>query len=165
MKWLCWCQAGWCAGFFYFLFTYNHLEFTENCLNKKKISSNQQLCQQKCLTDVKCQRESGRLIQHYKKATVVQTTAAYNKGIPNTVSEHVNPWSTRKPYRLPLPSAKERTLWLHFPQWTVTEWKNIAWSDECWGTLVQIVCLRAAAQVNFVVDTVHPFKTTDPNFL
>ncbi|KAG8566174.1 hypothetical protein GDO81_013129 [Engystomops pustulosus] len=43
-------------------------------------------------------------------------------------------YSSRRPHRVPLLSAKNRKLRLQFSQahrnWTVEDWKNVAWSDE-----------------------------------
>ncbi len=43
-------------------------------------------------------------------------------------------YSSRRPHRVPLLSAKNRKWSLQFPQahqnWTMEDWKNIAWSNE-----------------------------------
>ncbi len=43
-------------------------------------------------------------------------------------------YSSRRPHRVPLLSATNRKRWLQFEQahqnWTIEDWKNIAWSDE-----------------------------------
>ncbi len=59
----------------------------------------------------------------------------------NTISEHTTRrtlkqmgYSSRRPHRVLLLSAKNRKRWLQFAQahqnWTIEDWKNIAWSDE-----------------------------------
>ncbi len=54
---------------------------------KEKISSEWQLCGQKCLVDVRGQRRMGRLVRDDRKATVTQITTRYNQGVKNTISE------------------------------------------------------------------------------
>ncbi len=43
-------------------------------------------------------------------------------------------YSSRRPHRVPFPSAKNRRWRLQFAQahqnWTIEDWKNVAWSDE-----------------------------------
>ncbi len=43
-------------------------------------------------------------------------------------------YSSRRPHRVPLLSSKNRKLRLKFAQvhqnWTIEDWKNVAWSDE-----------------------------------
>ncbi len=59
----------------------------------------------------------------------------------NTISEHTTRrtlkqmgYSSRRPNRVPLLSAKNRKRRLQFAQahqnWTIKDWKNVAWSDE-----------------------------------
>ncbi len=61
--------------------------------------------------------------------------------MPNTISEHTTRrtlkqmgYSSRRPHRVLFLSAKNRTRMLQFTQdhqnWTIEDWKNIAWSDE-----------------------------------
>ncbi len=108
---------------------------------KEKISSEQQLCGRKCLVDVRGQRRMGSLIRDDRKATVTQITTRYNQGMQNTISELTTlrtlkqmVYSSRRPHRVPLLSAKNRKLRLQFTQahqnWTIEDWKNVAWSDE-----------------------------------
>ncbi len=84
----------------------------------------------------------GRLVRDYRKATVTQITPRYNQGIQNTISEHTTHRtlkqmgsSSRRPHRVPLLSAKNRKRRIQFTQtqqnWTIEDWKNVAWSDEC----------------------------------
>ncbi len=91
-----------------------------------------------------CQRRMGRLVRDDRKATVTQITTRYNQGMQNTISECTTRWtqmgySSRRPHRVPLLSAKNRTRRLQFTQahqnWTIEDWKNIAWSDESWFLL------------------------------
>ncbi len=64
----------------------------------------------------------------------------------NTISEHITRrtlkqmgYSSRRPHRVPLLSAKNRKRRLQFTQdhqnWTIEDWKNVAWSDESWFLL------------------------------
>ncbi len=83
----------------------------------------------------------GSLIRDDRKATVTQITTRYNQGMQNTISELTTlrtlkqmVYSSRRPHRVPLLSAKNRKLRLQFAQahqnWTIEDWKNVAWSDE-----------------------------------
>ncbi len=88
-----------------------------------------------------CQRRMGRLVRDDRKATVTQITTRYNQGMQNTISERTTRrtlkqmgYSSRRPHRVPLLSAKNRKRRLQFAQahqnWTIEDWKNVAWSDE-----------------------------------
>ncbi len=83
----------------------------------------------------------GRLVRDYRKATITQITTRYNQGMQNTISERTTRrtlkqmgYSSRRPHRVPLLSAKNRKLRQQFAQahqnWTIEDWKNVAWSDE-----------------------------------
>ncbi len=106
-----------------------------------KISSERQLCGWKYLVDVRGQRRLGRLVRDDIKATVTQITTCYNQDMQNTISERTAHrtlkqmgYSSRRPHRVPLMSAKNRKRRLQFTQthqnWTIEDWKNVAWSDE-----------------------------------
>ncbi len=108
---------------------------------KEKISSEWQLCGWKWLVDVRGQRRMGRLVRDDRKTTVTQINTRYNQGMQNTISEHTTHRtlkqmgsSSRRPHRVPLLSAKNRKRRIQFTQahynWTIEDWKNIAWSDE-----------------------------------
>ncbi len=108
---------------------------------KEKISSERQLCGWKCLVDVRDQRRMGRLVKDDRKATVTQITAHYNQGMQNTISERTTRrtlkqmgYSSRRPHRVLLLSAKNRKRRLQFTQahqnWTIEDWKSVVWSDE-----------------------------------
>ncbi len=108
---------------------------------KEKISSERQLCGRKCLVDVRGQRRMGRLVRDDRKATVTQITTRYNQGMQNTISERTTRrtlkqmgYSSRRPHQVPLLSDKNRKRRLQFAQahwnWTIEDWKNVAWSDE-----------------------------------
>ncbi len=108
---------------------------------KEKISSERQLCGWKCLVDVRGQRRMGRLVRDDRKTTVTQITTRYNQDLQNTISEHTTrrtlkqmDSSSRRPHRVPLRSDKNRTRRIQFTQdhqnWTIEDWKNVAWSDE-----------------------------------
>ncbi len=82
----------------------------------------------------------GRLVRDDRKAIVTQITTRYNQGIQNAISERTTrrtlkqSYSSRRPHRVPLLSAKNRKRRLQFAQahqhWTIEDWKNVAWSDE-----------------------------------
>ncbi len=139
-KWLwtwngCWCQTG--AGFSRTTNSRVYREWSE----KEKISSERQLCGRKCPVDVRDQRRMGRLVRDDRDATVTQITTRYNQGMQNTISERTTcqtlkqmGYSSRRPHRVPLLSAKNRKQRLQFTQahqnWTIEHWKTFAWSDE-----------------------------------
>ncbi len=83
----------------------------------------------------------GRLVRDDRKATVTQITTLYNQGMPNTIFEHTTHrtlkqmgYSSRRPHRVPLLSAKNRKRRIQFAQvhqnWIIEDCKNVAWSDE-----------------------------------
>ncbi len=103
---------------------------------KEKISSERQLCGRKCLVDVRGQRRMVRLVRDDRKATVTQIITRYNQGMQNTISECTThrtlkqmDYSSRRPHRVPLLSAKNRTRRLQFTQahqhWTIEDWKTL----------------------------------------
>ncbi len=113
---------------------------------KEKISSERQLWGGKCIVDVRGQRRMGRLVRADRSASVTQITTRYNQVMQNTISEHTTRRtlkqmgsSSRRPHRVPLLSAKNRTRRIKFTQdhqnWTIEDWKNVAWSDESWFLL------------------------------
>ncbi len=78
-----------------------------------------------------------------RKATVTQINTSYNQAMQNTISEHTTRRTlkqmghrSRRPHRV---SAKNRKRRLQFAQahqnWTIEDWKNVAWSDESWFLL------------------------------
>ncbi len=86
-------------------------------------------------------RRMGRLVRDDRKATVTQINTCYNQGMQNTISECTTHqtlkqmgYSSRRQHRVPLLSAKNRKRRLQFTQahqnWTIEDWKNIAWSDD-----------------------------------
>ncbi len=90
---------------------------------KEKISSEWQLCGHKYLVDVRGQRRIGRLVRNDRKATVTPITTHYNQGMQDTISEHTTcqtlkqmGYSSRRPHRVPLLSAKNRKRMLQFVQ-------------------------------------------------
>ncbi len=107
-------------------------------VQKEKRSSEWQLCGRKCFVDVRGQKRMARLVRDDRKATHI--TTHYNQGIQNTISERTTRrtlkqmgYSSRRPHRVPLLSAKNRKRRLQFTQahqnWTIEDWKNVAWSD------------------------------------
>ncbi len=111
------------------------------CSQKEKISSERQLCGRKCLVDVRGQRRMARLVKDDRKTTVTQITTRYNQSMQNSNSERTTlrilkqmGYSSRRPHRVPLLSAKNKKRRLQFAQahqnWTIEDCKNVAWSDE-----------------------------------
>ncbi len=83
----------------------------------------------------------GRLVKDDRKAAVTRITTRYNQGMQNTISERTTRqtlnqmgYSSRRPHRVPLLSPKNRKQRLQFTQdyqnWTIEDWKHVAWSDE-----------------------------------
>ncbi len=129
VKTTCWSSNRcWSTGDFH---AQPSLGFTENGIKKEKISSERQLCEQKCLVDVRGQRRMGRLVRDDRKATVTQIITCYNQAMQNTISERTTRrtlkqmgYSSRRPHRVPLLSAKNRKRRLQFTQahqnWTIS---------------------------------------------
>ncbi len=78
----------------------------------------------------------GRLVRDDRKATVTQITTRYNQGMQNTISERTTRrtlkqmgYSSRRPHRVSLLSAKNRKRRLQFTQthqsWTISDWKKL----------------------------------------
>ncbi len=153
-KWLwtwngCWCQTGarHQQGIFvhttaaHWIFSLFRTRVYREWSEKEKISSELQLCGRKCLVDVRGQRRMGRLVRDDRDATVTQITTRYNQGMQNTISGRTTRrtlkqmgYSSRRPHRVQLLSAKNRKRRLQFAQahqnWMIEDWKNVAWSDE-----------------------------------
>ncbi len=87
-----------------------------------------------------CQRRMGRLFRDDRKATVTK-----NHSLQPRYAEYISErttrrtlkqmdYSSRRPHRVLLLSAKNKKRRLQFAQdhhnWTIEEWKNVAWSDE-----------------------------------
>ncbi len=90
---------------------------------KEKISSERQLWGRKCLVDVRGQRRMDRLVRDDRKTTLTQITTRYNQGMQNTISEHTTRRtlkqmgsSSRRPHRVSILSAKNRTRRIRFTQ-------------------------------------------------
>ncbi len=85
-----------------------------------------------------CQRRMGRLVRNHSKAIVTQITTRCNQGMQNIISERTTRrtlkqmgYSSRRPHRVMLLSAKNRLQLAQAHQnWTIEDWKNVAWSDE-----------------------------------
>ncbi len=138
----CWCQTGWSEYFKNCWSTYFHtqpsLAFTENGPKKRKYPVSPVVwTKMPCW----CQRRMGWLVRDDRKTTVTQINTRYNQGMQNTISECTTRrtlkqmgYSSRRPHRVPLLSAKNRTQRLQFTQthqnWTIEDWKNVAWSEE-----------------------------------
>ncbi len=93
-----------------------------------------------------CQRRMGWLVRDGRKATVTQIITHYNQGMQNTISKRTTcqtlkqmGYSSRRRHRVPLLSATNRKQRLQFAQarqnWTIEDWKNVAWSEESWFLL------------------------------
>ncbi len=115
---------------------------------KEKISSERQLCGQKCLVDVRGQRRIGRLVRDDRKATVTQITSRYNQGMQNTISERTTRrtlkqmgYSSRRPHWVPLLSAKNSTRRLQFTQ---SHLENRRLEKRClaWGVSISAAIFR-----------------------
>ncbi len=134
MDWSEYFRNCWSTG----IFTHNHLQGLQRMVRKRE---NIQWA-----VDVRGQRRMDRLVIDDRKATVTQITTRYNQGMQNTISEHTTRrtlkqmcYSSRRPHRVPLLSAKNRKRRLQFTQshqnWTIEDWKNVAWSHESWFLL------------------------------
>ncbi len=103
-----------------------------NGLKKRKYPVSGKLCGRKCLVDVRGQRRMERLVRDDRKVTVTQITTCYSHGMQNTISDCTTcrtlkqmGYSSRRPNRVPLlPFAQAHQ------NWTIEDWKNVAWSDE-----------------------------------
>ncbi len=78
-----------------------------------------------------------RLVRDDRKATVTQITTRYDQGMQNTISEHTTRrtlkqmgYSSRRPHRVPLLSAKNRKRRLHRTGSSIEDWEDVVWSDE-----------------------------------
>ncbi len=111
------------------------LGFTEKGPKKRKYPVSGSCVDEEGLVDVRGQRRMGRLVRDDRKTTVTQITTRYNQGMQNTISEHTTHrtlkqmgYSSRRPHRVPLLSAKNRKRRIKFAQahqnWTIEEWKN-----------------------------------------
>ncbi|GBM84553.1 hypothetical protein AVEN_154082-1 [Araneus ventricosus] len=89
----------------------------------------------------KGRRGLSRLIKQNPRQTVAQLTAQYNAGPSASVSEHTVQRTmlymglcSRRPTRVPLLTKRHRQLRLQWDRehrdWTMDEWKRVAWSDE-----------------------------------
>ncbi len=116
------------------------LGFTDNGPKKRKYPVSSSCVDGNALL-MSGQRRMGRLVRDDRKATVTQIITRYKEGMQNAISEHTTRRtlkqmgsSSRRPHRVPLLSAKNRKRRLQFAQahqnWTIEDWKNVAWSDE-----------------------------------
>ncbi len=117
------------------------LGFTENGPEKRKYPVSGSYVDKHVLLMSEVRGEWARLVRDDRKATVTQITTRYNQGMQNTISERTTcqtlkqmGYSSRRPYRVLLLSAKNRKRRLQFAQahqnWTIEDWKNVAWSVE-----------------------------------
>ncbi len=128
-------QNRWSTG----IFTHNHLKGLQRMV--WKIENIQWAAVVRMKMPCWCQRKMGRLVKDDRKATVTLITTRYNQDMQNTISERTTrqtlkqmSYSSRRPHRVPLLSAKNRKRRLQFTQahqnWTIEDWKNNDWSDE-----------------------------------
>ncbi len=141
----CWCQTGPVWVFQKLLIYWDFqaqpsIGFTENGPKKRKYSVSGSCVDENALL-MSGQRRMCRLVRDDRKATVTQISTRYNQGMQNTISERTTRrtlkqmgYSSRRPHQVPLLSAKNRKRRLQFAQahqnWTIEDWKNVAWSDE-----------------------------------
>ncbi|GBM17655.1 hypothetical protein AVEN_202820-1 [Araneus ventricosus] len=90
----------------------------------------------------KGRRRLSRLVKQNRRQTVAQLTAQYNAGLGASVSEHTVQrillvdmgLCSRRPTCVPLLAKRHRQLRLQWAlehrDWTMDEWKRVAWSDE-----------------------------------
>ncbi len=113
------------------------LEFTENGPKKRKYPVSGSCVNENALLMSEVRGEWADWLE----MMVTQITTRYNQGMQNTISEHTTHRtlkqmgsSSRRPHLVPLLSAKNRTRRIQFTQdhqnWTIEDWKNVAWSDE-----------------------------------
>ena len=76
-----------------------------------------------CIVDARGQGRMARLVRADRKTTITQITTCYNRGMQKNISEHTTRWtwrwmgySSRRPHRMPVLSAKNRKLRLQFAQ-------------------------------------------------
>ncbi len=118
------------------------LEFTENGPKTRKYPVSGRCVDKNAwlMSEVRGQRRMDRLVRDDRKAKVTQITR-YNQDMQNTIFERTTRqtlkrmgYSSRRPHRVPLLSAKNRKQRLQFTQaqqnWTIEDWKNVAWSNE-----------------------------------
>lgn len=105
--------------------------------DKGKTSSMRQSSGRKFLVDARGQRRMDRLIQADGRATLTEITTHYNREMQQSIYEDTTRttfYNTRRPHQVPLISTTNRKKRLQFAQahlnWTVEDWKNVAWSDE-----------------------------------
>ncbi len=131
----CWCQTGW---FEYFrncwstgIFTHNHLQGLQRMVRKREnIRWAADLWVKRPYW---CKRRMVTLVGADRKATVTHITTHYSRGMQKSISERITcrtlkqmGYSSRRPHRVTL-----RLQWAQAHQnWTIEDWKNIAWSDE-----------------------------------
>ena len=108
------------------LLGYSHLTISrvyKEWYEKEKKSSEQRFCGQKCLVDGRGQRKMSRLVGADTKATLSQITTHYNRGMRKRIPDYTAHqilrqmgYSSRKPYLVPLLSAKNREMRQQFGQ-------------------------------------------------
>jgi len=82
----------------------------------------------------------GRLIQADRRATLTEIATRYNRGMQQSICEATThttlrrmDYSSRRPHgnhSSPLQIGKRGYNLQELTNWTVEEWKNVAWSDE-----------------------------------
>ena len=93
------------------------------------------------LIDARGERRLARLVRSHRRATVAQIAEKVNAGYDRKVSEHTVHRSllrmglrSRRPVRVPMLTPvhrRKRLQWARERQnWTMEQWKKVAWSDE-----------------------------------
>ncbi|MBN3278646.1 TCB1 transposase, partial [Polyodon spathula] len=112
----------------------------------QRTSNQRQASGQNWLIDGRGQRRLTRIVQSNRQATVSQLTVQYSIGAKRPIKECTTRrtltrmgYGSRRLNRVPVLSTKHKKLWLQWAkerkQWTLEDWKNIAWSDESWFLL------------------------------
>ncbi len=96
------------------------LVFTENGPKKRKYPVNGSCVAENALMS---EVRGECAVRDDKKATVTQITTRYKQGMQNTISEHTTHRTLKQMgYSSRRPEAHQN--------WTIEDWKNVAWSDE-----------------------------------
>ena len=102
-----------------------------------KTSTLRHRCDRKKILQERDQRRLKRIVQRHRSATLPQIAADFNAGPSTSISVRTIPLNIiymgfrgRRPTRVPLLTARHKTLARQHRHWTVEDWKHVAWSDE-----------------------------------